>query len=175
MLVRNENKVYWTAVSHGNWHMHMAATDKGLCYINAPGASFDLMSDRINRSFPQHTLVQDDNNMRPYMIQMMEYLQGHRSVFDVPVDLKGTEFQQSVWKALLEIPYGQTVSYSQIADLSGNSHAVRAVGAAIGANPLLMVIPCHRVIGKNGALTGYRGGMDTKVELLRLEGTTVSP
>jgi methylated-DNA-[protein]-cysteine S-methyltransferase len=170
MSIRSENIVYWTHFQHEHWRMILAATDRGLCYIHTSGDSFDLLADRVSRSFPHHEWMQDDDNMRPYTIQLTEYLQGQRIGFDLPLDLKGTSFQYSVWKALLEIPHGQTVSYSHIADSSGNPRAVRAVGAAVGANPVLIVVPCHRVIGKNGSLTGYRGGMETKARLLKLEG-----
>ncbi len=92
-----------------------------------------------------------------------------RKNFTIPFDFHGTTFQLDVWKALSEIPYGQTKSYSEIANQIQKPRAVRAVGSAIGANPILITVPCHRVIGKNGALTGYRGGMEMKTKLLKLE------
>lgn len=100
--------------------------------------------------------------MAEYAEQLQAYLNGKRTHFSFPVDLAGTPFQLAVWKALSEIPYGSTCSYSDIAEHIEKQAAVRAVGAAIGANPLLMVVPCHRVIGKSGQLTGYRGGLDMK-------------
>ncbi len=95
--------------------------------------------------------------------------QNMRKNFTIPFDFHGTTFQLDVWKALSEIPYGQTKSYSEIANQIQKPRAVRAVGSAIGANPILITVPCHRVIGKNGALTGYRGGMEMKTKLLKLE------
>jgi O-6-methylguanine DNA methyltransferase len=90
--------------------------------------------------------------------------------FSCPLDLHGTPFQLAVWRALQDIPYGETRSYGQIAQLVGRPNASRAVGAANGANPVAIIVPCHRVIGSNGALTGYGGGVPTKAWLLSLEG-----
>lgn len=102
-------------------------------------------------------------------LQIIEYLQGNRKVFDLPLGFKGTAFQQKVWKALAEIPYGETRSYKQIAETIGNPKAMRAVGMANNRNPLLMVIPCHRVIGADGRLVGYGAGLPMKEFLLNLE------
>ena len=102
-------------------------------------------------------------------LQLNEYLQGIRKEFDLPLNPRGTEFQKRVWKALLEIPYGETRSYKQIAEAIGNPKAVRAVGMANNRNPLLIVVPCHRVIGTNGKLVGYGAGLDKKEFLLQLE------
>ncbi len=101
--------------------------------------------------------------------QLNEYFNSKRTSFDLPLNLKGTKFQIKVWQALLSIPYAQTVSYQDIALKIGNPRAVRAVGAANAKNPLAIVIPCHRVIGKNGKLTGYNGGLSVKEFLLNLE------
>ena len=102
--------------------------------------------------------------------QLEEYFAGTRQVFDLPVANDGTEFQQKVWNELRKIPYGQTASYGQIADRLGYQPVVsRAVGAANGANPIPIVVPCHRVVGADGTLTGYAGGIDRKRVLLELE------
>lgn len=101
--------------------------------------------------------------------ELREYFAGTRRVFDVPLNAQGTDFQRSVWAALQEIPYGKTASYAQIASAIGKSAACRAVGSANHRNPLPIFIPCHRVIGKNGTLTGYAGGLSIKEFLLRLE------
>ena len=106
--------------------------------------------------------------------ELGEYLAGKRTVFDVPVMPKGTDFQRAVWRALLKIPYGQTRSYQQIAHALGKPAAVRAVANAIGKNPVWILIPCHRVIGKGGALTGYAGGLPMKKALLELEAASES-
>lgn len=102
--------------------------------------------------------------------QLDEYFAGKHREFDLPLLFVGTEFQKKVWEALLTIPYGQTVSYSEMARLIGISKAVRAVAAAIGANALSIIAPCHRIIGRSGSLTGYAGGLEAKRFLLVLEG-----
>lgn len=101
--------------------------------------------------------------------QLSEYFSGKRKEFHLPLLLKGTDFQKQVWNALLKIPFGETRSYKQIAEAIGNTKAVRAVGMANNKNPLLIVVPCHRVIGANGKLVGYAVGLDKKEFLLKLE------
>ena len=102
--------------------------------------------------------------------QLERYFAGEAVQFDVPIAAQGTPFQQSVWHALTTIPYGETWSYAQLADAIGNPKAVRAVGLANGKNPVSVIVPCHRVIGKNGKLTGYAGGVERKQRLLAIEG-----
>jgi methylated-DNA-[protein]-cysteine S-methyltransferase len=106
--------------------------------------------------------------------QLEAYFRGERRQFSLPVDMHGTEFQKAVWQALMTIPYGETWSYAQLASVIGRPKAVRAVGSANGKNPISIIVPCHRVIGANGTLTGYAGGVERKAELLRLEGATSS-
>lgn len=118
----------------------------------------DLMEDR---SHP--TLVETERQLR-------EYFAGTRKQFNLELDFAGTEFQKRVWQALLTIPFGETRSYSDIAHQIGNPKAVRAVGAANGKNPISIIAPCHRVIGSNGTLTGFAGGLTAKQTLLQLEG-----
>ena len=101
--------------------------------------------------------------------QLREYFAGKRIEFDLPLAPEGTEFQRNVWRRLQEIPYGETISYGELAKRVGNPKASRAVGAANGQNPIPIVIPCHRVIGANGKLTGFGGGLPTKEALLALE------
>ena len=101
--------------------------------------------------------------------QIIEYLNGQRKIFSFNYKLEGTDFQKKVWQKLCEIPYGQTKTYSQIAEEIRNSKAIRAVGMANNKNPLCIVVPCHRVIGKNGKLIGYAGGIDMKKSLLEIE------
>jgi methylated-DNA-[protein]-cysteine S-methyltransferase len=117
-------------------------------------------------------LVKDPAN--PFIVeaerQLGAYFAGRLKAFTVPLDFKGTEFQKRVWKALLTIPFGETRTYRQIARQIGKPTAFRAVGAANGRNPISIIAPCHRVIGSNGELTGYAGGLPVKERLLRLEG-----
>jgi len=105
--------------------------------------------------------------------QLREYFAGHRRVFDLPLAPRGTAFQRQVWNALTRIPYGETASYGEIAQRIGRASASRAVGLANGANPLPIIVPCHRVIGADGSLTGFGGGLDIKRRLLALEGASV--
>jgi methylated-DNA-[protein]-cysteine S-methyltransferase len=102
--------------------------------------------------------------------QLDEYFAGSRTSFALKLSLKGTAFQLSVWRALMDIPFGRTTTYSDIARRIQNPLSVRAVGAANGANPICIIVPCHRVIGRDGSLTGYAGGLSAKATLLRLEG-----
>ncbi len=111
----------------------------------------------------QHTILLETQK------QLNEYFAGQRQVFDLPLDFEGTEFQQKVWQALLTIPFGETRSYKQIAEQIGNVKAVRAVGAANGKNPISIIAPCHRVVGANGKLVGFAGGLENKDVLLKLE------
>ena len=107
--------------------------------------------------------------------QLTQYFAGERQTFDVPLRLAGTPFQQRVWQELTRIPYGETISYGQLAQRIGRPTATRAVGAANGRNPISIVTPCHRVIGSSGKLTGFAGGLATKAFLLRLEGAVAAP
>ncbi|MCO6449863.1 MAG: methylated-DNA--[protein]-cysteine S-methyltransferase [Caldilineales bacterium] len=102
--------------------------------------------------------------------QIAEYFAGSRQEFDLPLDMQGTDFQRSVWTHLLSIPYGVTISYMDIANALGNPQSIRAVGAANGQNPISIIVPCHRVIGSDGKLVGYGGGLWRKEWLLRHEG-----
>ena len=106
--------------------------------------------------------------------QLSEYLKGERKTFDLPLNPKGTDFQKCVWRALCDIPYGETRTYKQIAEAIGNPKAVRAVGMANNRNPITIIVPCHRVIGANGKLVGYGGGLEMKEFLLRLEKVSIS-
>lgn len=116
-----------------------------------------------------------DKNSNDYKLcikavnELEEYFEGKRKEFDLPINAEGTEFQMKVWKALCDIPYGETRSYSDIAKAIGNTKAVRAVGGANNKNPIAIVVPCHRVIGKNGSMVGYGGGLPMKEYLLQLE------
>jgi methylated-DNA-[protein]-cysteine S-methyltransferase len=117
-----------------------------------------------------HIERNDDNALfRRLHAQLESYWKGQAVVFDVPIALRGTPFQTRVWNALRDIPYGHTISYGELARRVGQPTAVRAVGRANGANPIAIVIPCHRVIGGDGSLTGYAGGLDRKRTLLLLE------
>jgi methylated-DNA-[protein]-cysteine S-methyltransferase len=124
------------------------------------------MPDSSNWPVAQHNVIlqRSENALR-------RYFAGESVVFDLPLDLdSGTAFQQAVWRALLQIPRGATTSYGALSARLGQPSAVRAVGGAVGRNPLSIIVPCHRVLGANGSLTGYAGGLERKVALLQLEG-----
>ena len=138
-------------------------------FVEEDGA---LLAISTHRSF--EGMVQETGLIKEAHLQFSEYLKGERKEFDIPFRMKGTKFQKQVWTALCEIPYGETRSYKQIAEAIGNPKAVRAVGMANNQNPLLVLVPCHRVIGSNGQLVGYAGGLDKKEFLLRLENPNFS-
>ena len=162
-------RIYWSIFEHGQWQLYIAKTEKGLCYIGSPGESFEKFRAYFKKRFPSASLEKSDGSLEGYKQEFAAYLNGSQEEFSLPIDVKGTPFQQQTWQALKEIPYGQTITYSEIAEQIGRPSAVRAVATAIGANPLLITVPCHRVIGKNGTMTGYRGGLDFKRFLLDLE------
>lgn len=121
--------------------------------------------------FSSATKLRSDD---PYLFgvfnQLNEYFAGNRKKFNVPLDIDGSEFQKRVWNELQKIPYGKTISYKSLSDKLGDVKAIRAVGKANGQNPIAIIIPCHRVIGANGSLVGYAGGLAIKEKLLHLEG-----
>lgn len=163
------NQIEWAILKHSHWTLFVAKTSKGLCYVGSPGQSFEDFQTYINKRFPGAELQEKPDSLAPYVQELSDYFNGARMLFSLPIDVKGTSFQEEIWQALQDVPYGQTVSYSDIAARIQRPSAVRAVGAAIGANPVLITVPCHRVIGKNGAMTGYRGGLELKNFLLALE------
>jgi methylated-DNA-[protein]-cysteine S-methyltransferase len=111
----------------------------------------------------------DDPTLTAAAHELGQYFAGDRTAFTVPLRAAGTEFQRAVWDAIAAIPYGETATYTELAEEVGRPTAVRAVGAAVGRNPLTVVVPCHRVVGASGSLTGYAGGLDRKRTLLALE------
>ena len=143
--------------------LKLVASDKGLVAI--------LWENDSPRRVRLAELV--TNEKHPVLVeterQLREYFAGKRKAFTVALDMRGTRFQKDVWAALLAIPFGETRSYGQLAKQLGNPRASRAVGAANGRNPVSIIVPCHRVIGSSGKLTGFAGGLDTKAHLLGLE------
>lgn len=124
----------------------------------------------INNDMQEEIMEKNETALLKQAInELNEYLDGKRSSFGLPLEPKGTEFQKKVWNALKEIPYGETRSYGEIAKAIGNEKASRAVGMANNKNPIAIIVPCHRVIGANGKLVGYAGGLDIKEKLLQLE------
>ncbi|EGA71664.1 methylated-DNA--protein-cysteine methyltransferase [Vibrio sinaloensis DSM 21326] len=141
--------------------MTLQANDQGLL-----GAWFETQTTQPEE-LGQYS--ESDPILNNAIKQLQEYFSGSRSEFELPLAAQGTEFQQKVWHALTTIPYGETWSYQDLANAIDNPKAVRAVGLANGKNPISVIVPCHRVIGKNGKLTGYAGGVERKAKLLELE------
>jgi len=129
-------------------------------------------SDSSRKKMPAHAVEQWTPFLQQAAQEILEYLDGKRKQFNLPVKLAGTHFQMAVWNALLTIPYGETRFYRDIAQQIGNGKACRAVGMANHWNPVAIIVPCHRVIGANGSLTGFGGGLDLKKQLLELESAT---
>lgn len=150
----------------------LVSTKKGLCRIDfETGDSYRMNLERwARRHFLSDQIKREDQAFAPVKDQLTEYFQGIRKVFDVELDLVGTPFQKLVWNELLNIPYGETRSYKEVAQAIGAPKAVRAVGGANNRNHIPIIIPCHRVIGSNGALVGYGGGLHIKERLLTIEG-----
>ncbi|UOQ50395.1 methylated-DNA--[protein]-cysteine S-methyltransferase [Gracilibacillus caseinilyticus] len=169
MKNKHAQTIYYGTLNHGNWTIYIAATDQGLCFVGSPNKAINKLQIWTDKNRPNARLIEDDEKVSNYVHQTIEYLHGKRKTFDIPLDLKGTSFQKAVWKELQNIPYGEVVSYSDIAEKIGRPNAVRAVGTANGANPVMMVVPCHRVISKSGSLTGFRGGLEMKKALLAME------
>jgi O-6-methylguanine DNA methyltransferase len=149
--------------------LRIASTSAGLAYLGLPRAGGRGFAGWLARALPDARREEAFAPNRDAIRQLLEYLAGKRTTFDVPLDLRGTPFQRAVWDALLAIPYGETRSYRDIAESLGRPRAVRAVGAANGANPLAIVVPCHRVIAADGSLGGYGGGLALKARLLAME------
>ena len=143
--------------------LRLVASDVGLRAVLWPGED----DDRVR--FDDDLVAADHPILEAAATQLAEYFAGERTEFDLPLDPHGTEFQVAAWKALAEIPYGETATYGEQAERIGRPTAVRAVGAANGRNPLSIVLPCHRVVGADGSLTGFAGGLDAKRVLLDLE------
>jgi len=127
------------------------------------------VDNRIKSLLHAEFIVQDDKLLQETRRQLNEFFEHKRKVFELPLLLAGTEYQQQVWYALLKVPFGETSTYLELAKAIKNEKSVRAVGAANGANAIAIIVPCHRIIGKNGALIGYAGGLNVKAKLLTLE------
>jgi methylated-DNA-[protein]-cysteine S-methyltransferase len=159
-----------TPTSHG-----YASTPLGrMVVITIEGQLAGLNFDAGDRTPSVPDEPHESETLHVVSRQLDEYFQGVRTRFDIPLRLEGTRFQLAVWAALMEIPYGQTSTYARLAEDVGRPAAARAVGAANGRNPISIIVPCHRLIGAGGALTGYGGGLDRKRELLDLENRVAS-
>ena len=158
------SKILWE-----EWCFVLLSSERGIRLIDLHGTSLSELSEQLSVEIVQGGTKTASVNQDLARQEIEEYLNGDRKSFSSPLDLRGTPFQIEVWNELLNIPYGETRSYGEIAAAVGRPRAARAVGAAIGANPLPITVPCHRVIGKNGSLVGFGGGLRLKERLLLLE------
>jgi O-6-methylguanine DNA methyltransferase len=169
-----EQAVYYTEIklpSGESWTV--LATEQGICRILYPQQQVEEVIPWLMRWISSNKWVREEKLFKAWGVRerLMAYFAGKDAVLDdLPLDLWGTEFQRKVWAELRRIPYGTTCSYSEIASAIGSPSAIRAVGAANGANPVPVIVPCHRVISRDRKLTGYRGGLSMKQRLLQLEG-----
>lgn len=142
--------------------LHLVSNGEGLAFLQFDEA-WRQLKEKIRYNETTDAIIES------VKYQLREYFAGKRKSFDVPLTLKGTEFQNAVWKSLLHIPYGKTISYSAQAEILKNPKAIRAIAGANARNKICIIVPCHRVIGKSGALTGFAGGVEVKKRLLNLE------
>jgi AraC family transcriptional regulator of adaptative response/methylated-DNA-[protein]-cysteine methyltransferase len=149
-------------------HVILAATGKGICWLNF-GDNDKKMETALREEFPKATVTRGDDSLAAWMSELQRHFAGEQPHIDLPLDVRATAFQRRVWDALCEIPYGETRSYKQVAEAIGSPTAVRAVARACATNPVAVVVPCHRVIGTDGKLHGYAGGLHRKKKLLETE------
>jgi AraC family transcriptional regulator, regulatory protein of adaptative response / methylated-DNA-[protein]-cysteine methyltransferase len=158
---------WWMGLSDLGW-MLLAATESGVCWLtfgDVPGA----LLEELRAAFPRAQLYNDEARLYAWFEQVRDFVLLPREALDLPVDIQGTAFQSRVWRALREIPLGRTESYGELARRLGEPRAVRAVASACARNHVALLIPCHRVVGADGALSGYRWGVQRKGELLKRE------
>jgi len=155
--------------------LRIVTSQKGLAYLELPHANGRGFEGWRQIHAPKARVVERRTDHDDLIEQLLELLAGHRRELAVDLDLRATEFQRAVYRVVRGIPYGQTLAYSDIAAAIGRPKAVRAVGAANGANPIPLVIPCHRVIARGGALQGYAGGLELKARLLAMESALPEP
>jgi methylated-DNA-[protein]-cysteine S-methyltransferase len=156
MTITNDHA--WTVYESPIGQLTVLAGPRGLTGLHFPNS--DVRLDEAHR---------DSDGLRPALDQLSQYFAGDREAFDLDLDLRGTPFQLRVWQLLRQIPFGATTTYGRLAEELGRRDRVRAVGAAVGRTPVPIIVPCHRVVGSDGALTGYGGGLHRKRALLDLE------
>jgi len=150
-------------------HLWIAQSDRGVGWIEFGNSEVEVIK-KLSRCWPKASFIKNNAALQKPVVELTEYFNGNRKKFTFQLAPEGTTFQQKVWQAVYEIPFGEVTTYQNIAKKIGKTKAVRAVGHANGSNPLPIVIPCHRVIGSNGGLCGYGGGIELKRKLLELEG-----
>ncbi|WP_252314491.1 methylated-DNA--[protein]-cysteine S-methyltransferase [Sinobaca sp. H24] len=167
-----KDMLYYTEVTSPIGPLTLFSSHKGLMAVKFANAEeavplFNIWALKVRGA--DFELEESASALKEAMKQLNEYFNGERKDFSITYDLEGTPFQKAVWEALIDVPYGKTASYKEIAASAGSEKAVRAVGNANNKNPIPIMIPCHRIIGSNGALVGYGGGMNKKIYLLEME------
>jgi AraC family transcriptional regulator, regulatory protein of adaptative response / methylated-DNA-[protein]-cysteine methyltransferase len=160
--------ICYTIVPSPLGRLLVAVTDRGVCAVRMSDDDIELEQD-LRAEFPQAQITRDDSGLRSPVEKILNHLDNNESRLDLPLDIRATAFQRQVWEKLREIPYGQTVSYGDVAKALGKPGAVRAVGRACATNPVALVIPCHRVVREDQSLGGYRWGLERKKKLLEHE------
>lgn len=168
----NQPNIYVKEMNSPIGILTLAALDEGFCYLGFGAVEEENAYLKIwakKNKLSCELKSEENEHLSNGLLQLTEYFEGRRQAFDLPLVLKGSPFQIRVWEALQQIPFGETKTYKDIAQMIGNPKAVRAVGGANNKNPISIIIPCHRVIGSSGALVGYGGGLDKKELLLNHE------
>ena len=161
-------RINFTIVDCSLGSLLVGATEKGICAVSL-GDSDSVMKAEFLAQYPPASIHLDDTGIRQWIERINNYINGKEFALNLPLDIRGTDFQRQVWQALQTIPYGSTSTYKEIAETIGYPKGARAVGNACGANPVALIIPCHRVVGKNNSLGGYRWGGERKKALLAME------
>lgn len=161
-------KIEYAIVETALGKLLAARTEKGICSVTL-GDDEKTLFENLRKEFPNADISESEAHLRNYLEAILENLAGNNKTLDLPLDIQATAFQMRVWEFLRKIPYGETISYSDIAEKLGNKNAVRAVATACASNRVALVIPCHRVIGKSGDLSGYRWGVERKKAILEKE------
>lgn len=164
------NIFFYKEINWRHYKFKLVASTEGLVVMTREKEKGDFFNRFFIRHFSQGYRFEKTDALQTYKAALLNYLNGKETDLQVPLNIYGTTFQKKVWKQLCKIPYGQTRTYTQIAEAINRPTAVRAVANAVGQNPLLIFIPCHRVIYQNGDLSGFRSGVDLKKELLKIEG-----
>lgn len=160
----------YSLLKYTDWSFYIVASDQGLCFVGSSPASKTEMTKWVFTHFKEADLIEDDHTLDPYRKAFVDYLSKNKQSISVATHVTGTVFQKKVWNSLNAIPYGETLTYGELASLIGYSpKGARAIGTALAANPLLIVNPCHRVVPKSSKPRAFRGGLAMKEKLLLLE------
>lgn len=169
--MHEKNVVYWDSIKTPHGDVILMATEKGIIWASTPSTAFSVGKQWVQKIIPTAEFTKDQTFpiLRKAREELKKYLNGQSTNFSGPFDLHGTAFQVAVWQEMLRIPYGKTKTYGEVAALVGKPKAPRAVGGACNKNPIAILVPCHRIVGSTGSLTGYGGGLPAKKWLLELE------